>query len=145
MPFIRNKNGIKINTLRSLPQVRYIAALVRIKEQIKNGSELEAEDSDTIGDKYTHCNWGLCSGSVTQWPDKEDRLFPRDYPLAILHRTKGQDCPMDEKKGRKYGPDGCFYSCRVFQHPNNPPTREEAIELYDIQIKKVTNGNQRTS
>ena len=137
MPFIRNQNGIMINTIRKLPQNRYLAALIRIKDQIINGSRLKYDDSDAIGDKHTEASWGLCSGSKHQWPDKEDRLFPRDYPLAILHRTSGQSCPMDMQPDRKYGPDGCFYFCRIFQQLNNLPTREEAIQLYEIQIEKI--------
>lgn len=115
---------------------RYKAALVRIRTQIENGSELIAVDSTTIGDKFTHCSWGLCSCSPEQWPDKEDRLFDRDYPLAILYRQKGQNCPFDEQPDREFGPDGCFRTCRIFQNRGNPPTREEAIKRYLITESK---------
>jgi hypothetical protein len=138
MPFITNENGITINTIRRLPQNRYLAALHRILAQIKNGSKLNAVDSTQIGNKYTHCSWGLCSTSKEQWPDKEDRLFPQDQPLAILSQDKGQFCPFDQHQTRQSGPDGCFYHCRIFQNPNNRISREEAIRLYEIQIEKAT-------
>lgn len=139
MPFIKNKFGVWINTIRTLPHKRYVAALIRIRDQIKGGSKLELDDSDELGNKHTECSWGLCSASKKQWPNEDDRLFPRDHPLSILHRTKGQDCPMDEQKDRKDGPGGCFFSCRIFQNQNNLPSREEAIRLYEIQIKKAKN------
>lgn len=121
---------------------RYKAALVRIRTQIENGSELVAKESAEMGDKYTHCSWGLCSGSPEQWPDKEDRLF--DHPLTTLYQKKGQNCPFDEKPDREFGPSGCFHSCRIFQNLGNPPTREEAIKRYLITESKCPDTNSQS-
>jgi hypothetical protein len=124
-----------ISIFDHLPWKRYLAALIRIRDQIKNGSKLELDDSDEPGDRHTHASWGLCSGSTEQWPDQEDRLFTRDYPLAILHQGKGQLCPFD--KTTKNNPDGCFFRCRIFQHLKDLPSREEALRLYESRIKEV--------
>ena len=42
---------------------RYVAALERIGEQIKDGSEFVYYDDTTPGDHDLHCSWGLCSNS----------------------------------------------------------------------------------
>jgi hypothetical protein len=117
-----------------LPYDRYIAALKRILSQIKEGSKLEAEDSETVGDKYTTCSWGLCSHHKEQWPDKQDYLFPPrgDGTVAVKYKGIGQNCPFD--KNKEAHPDGCFHRCRIFQDLKNPPTREEAIFLYEITL-----------
>lgn len=136
--FRTNYNKIQISIYLTLPWKRYLAVLKRIRNQIKNGSKLELESSTYLGNKYIHSSWGLCSGSTEQWPDKEDRLFPRSSPLAILHQEKGQVCPFDKRlDNHPYAPDGCFNHCRIFQHLDNLPTREEALELYESRIQKV--------
>lgn len=117
---------------------RYIVALKRIREQINNGNKFEAEDSTTIGNKYTHCSWGLCSCNHEQWPDKEDHMFKRTIkqPLAVKYLSKRQICPFD--KTNKQEPEGCFHRCMIFQDRIDklPNFKEKALELYDIKIKE---------
>lgn len=120
-----------------LPQERYIAALHRLRNLIKEGKELVAADSTTIGDKYTSCSWGLCSGEKEAWPDAKDHLWPDQFLergwVAPLYRQKGQKCPFDSRKDDGDG-TGCFFSCRVFQRKLKTPTREQALALYDEVI-----------
>jgi len=114
---------------------RYIIALKRIREQIVNKSKLKYEDSDSIGDKYTTCSWGMCSMYKEQWPDKEDRIRTFNSGLVdTKQQDTNQNCPMDSKQEGEVW--GCFYRCRVFQNLGKLPSREEAIRLYDITIKE---------
>ena len=118
---------------------RYIIALKRIREQIKNGSKLKYKDSNVIGDKYITCSWGLCSMYKKQWPDKEDILRTySDRRVETKQQDDEQNCPMDSNQTGEVL--GCFYRCRVFQHRNNLPLRDEALKLYDITIRNKDNG-----
>lgn len=121
-----------------LPWKRYVAALKRIRDQIQQGSTLNYYDNTTIGAKETHCSWGLCSAKKKQWPDPEDHLWPDQFikysRVAPKYLQREQMCPFDT---REEGiPLGCFYKCRIFQS-KVPPTREEALELYQIEIKRA--------
>ena len=82
------------------------------RDIIECGISLKLEDSETIGNKYTHANWGLCS--------------------RIADGQRGErECPMDKDPSVRNS--GCFYRCRLFQGPR--PTRKEAIQLYQIKLK----------
>lgn len=125
----------KLHKEHYLSHDRYIIALKRIREQIKNRSKLQYEDSDSIGDKYTTCSWGMCSMYKEQWPDKEDRI--RTFNSGLIdakQQDTNQNCPMDSKQEGAIW--GCFYRCRIFQNLGKLPSREEAIRLYDITIKE---------
>lgn len=125
----------------NLSDERYLAALKRIRALIANGINLVAEDSDVMGDKFTHCTWGLCSDRKSHWPDPEDHLWPDQFVehgrVAPKYRdTDKQECPLcvpHEGSGFK----GCFYRCRVFQRKMKTPTREQALRLYDEAIARV--------
>jgi hypothetical protein len=120
-----------------LPWPRYQVALARLRRLIAEGLPLVYEDSTTLGDKYTHCAWGLCSDDVAAWPDAEDHVWPEQFlsrqRVAPKHRHGRQRCPWDQRPG---GQDecgmqiGCFYHCRVFQQ-QPVPTVEEALCRYD--------------
>lgn len=117
---------------------RYHAALVRQRDRIAEGIELEAIDSTTPGDKYTHASWGLCSRDAEAWPDREDHLWPDQFDrgrVAPLYRERHQRCPMDT---RPDGTLGCFYDCRILKRKHATPSREEAVALYDAQIEATT-------
>ncbi len=138
-----------------LSNERYKAALNHIKSQIEGGSELIAIDSTDIGDKYTHCSWGLCSCSIKQWPDKQDWMFDRTHELHYYsskektpiedtfvdakYQEVGQHCPMDKDQSKETNPSGCFYRCKIFQDKlgNKIKDREEVVKLYEITIKKL--------
>lgn len=117
---------------------RYLAALHRQRDRIVAGLEFEAEDSEVIGDKFTHASWGLCSKDAEAWPDAEDHIWPEQFSghgrVAPKHRNDHQPCPMQTKGGGT----GCFYSCRIFRGRRiTKNTREEAIALYDDRIAKA--------
>lgn len=117
---------------------RYLAALYRQRDRIVADLKFDADDSDEIGNKYTHASWGLCSKDREAWPDAEDHLWPEQFEqhgrVAPKYRHAHQTCPMQ----RKGGNHGCFYSCRIFKGGEiNPRTRQHAIALYEKQIGKV--------
>jgi hypothetical protein len=122
--------------MQSLSDERYLAALIRVRDLIAKGERLVANDSEEIGNKYTECTWGLCSGDKKAWPDPQDYMWP-DQPdrVAPKYRTNRQVCPF-----RRAPPsaNGCFWSCMIFKPKGKPvPTREEALALYDAKIKEV--------
>lgn len=126
---------------------RHLAALERILEQIKGGLKLFFYDDTTIGDKSTHCSWGLCSENKEQWPDVEDHLWPYQFEkegrVAPLYRENHQHCPFDAIQNDDFR-SGCFYSCMIFQH--NLRERGQAIIRYQqiINLFKSRRTNEKT-
>jgi hypothetical protein len=121
-----------------MTQERYVAALKRQRARIADGLEFTAVDSDQTGNKFTHASWGLCSNDKEAWPDAQDHLWPDKFAergrVAPKYRNPKQLCPM-QKKG---GPNGCFYSCRIFKHREiNQNKREESIALYDAALALI--------
>lgn len=128
---------------------RYLAALKRIRASIESGIPCEPDNSDVIGNKHNHCNWGLCSGRKEDWPNPEDHVWPdqfiKDGRVAPLQRQNHQVCPMDTRMQEIQGdPDinwgnGCFWACRIFKRRKREtfPTRDEAIALYDQAIERI--------
>lgn len=118
-----------------LPNSRYVAALKRQRDRIAAGLRFEADDSNEIGNKYTHASWGLCRRDAGAWPDAEDHLWPEQFVergrVAPKYRRQHQPCPMQKKSG----PNGCFYSCRIFKYGEiTKNKREEAVALYDALL-----------
>lgn len=89
-------------------------------------------DSEEIGNKYTHCDWGTCSDRAEYFPDPFMHVWPYDYPdrVALIDRPR---CPMDKRTSGHHS--GCFYHCRMFKGPR--PTPEEALEIYDDAIRQL--------
>src|ERR1700682_6336578 len=134
--------SIQINDLRELSVSRWRLALRRCLAVIQSGAPLRFVDSTTIGNKYTHCNWGMCSEAKAVWPDAEDHIWPREFEhrgrVAPLHWPEGQMCPMDVRTTDTG--NGCFHSCRVFQAQRMgvlPPTRDQAVALFEQRIAEV--------
>jgi len=128
-----------------LPWPRYQVALARLRRLIAEGLTLVFEDSTTIGDKYTHCSWGLCSRDVEAWPDAEDHMWPEQFRdkgrVAPKYIAQRQRCPWDQRamdsvEGINGMQIGCFYSCRIFQR-KPAPTMDEALHRYDQAIAEV--------
>ena len=121
-----------------LTDQQHLGALKRLRALISEGVELTAVDSDTPGDKYTHCSWGLCSDAVLVWPNADDHLFPDHFikygRVSHKYPTDDQQCPMDLRN--ETDGDGCFYHCRVFQSAVRTPTSTEALALYNEMIEK---------
>ena len=114
----------------------YLRALERIKKSIENDTILETDDSDIIGDKHTHCTWGLCSNLKEHWPDPNDYLWP-DQPnrIAPKYRNKKQYCPLDAEKGKgKQG--GCFWTCQIFKFKNKL-RKETVLKYYEEAIIRI--------
>jgi len=122
-----------------LPKGRFIAALLRIRAQIKRGLKFEKYDSDEPGAKSTHCSWGLCSENEEQWPNAEDHLWPDKFRehkrVAPKYREDTDECPFAMPRDTAPG-CGCFYRCRVFQKKYKTPNREQAVELYTATINQ---------
>lgn len=137
-------DGMPINP--DMGEGRYQDALRRFRDRIRAGLELFEDDSNEMGNKHTHCSWGLCDDSVEAYPDPNDHIFPTDFPQRLGARNVSDDgmrCPMDrddrpqDRKNGLTGCWGCFYRCRVFRpKPRGAakPTREEALKLYDDLI-----------
>ena len=118
---------------------RYLAALKRIRQSIEDGCPLESENSNSMGDKYNECSWGLCSPLKEHWPDAEDHIFPdlfiKDGRIAPKHMKSSNFCPLD-KRGSWWTEQGCFWTCRIFRKgKNHLPTREQVLAFYDEAIK----------
>lgn len=123
-----------------LSDQRYILALKRIKALILDGEELVTLNSDTIGNKYLHCSWGLCSINLETWPDPEDHLWPNEFVkfkrIAPKYRKPSHMCPMDKRK--ESDGNGCFYTCSIFQSKSSKrPTREETVTRYNNMINSI--------
>lgn len=132
---------------------------------------LDLDDSNEIGNKYTSGSWGLCSCSdVKAYPDINDHVFPnrlvddmaKGYGVLLSPRDppEGATCPMDRGLQKpdpfNHGHSGCFYRCRLFkpvkgtlppgERVARPPTREEALALYDVLIaaREAQHGRKTT-
>lgn len=117
---------------------RYLKLLKRMKGLISRGLELEFWDDTTPGAKDTHNSWGLCSNDTEAYPDAEDHLWPEDRTRhAPKYRKEHQACPFDRGQN---GSMGCFHRCMFFNPEKGQPkpTQNQAIRLYDEQIKKAS-------
>lgn len=121
---------------------RWQDALRRMRERIAGGLELVHWDDDTLGNKDTHCAWGMCSNDVEQWPDTDDHVFPDDFKgyRRVCPREACGGCPLDERTGTR-SEDllyGCFYHCQVFQKLQGAVITDEqratVLQLYDKHI-----------
>lgn len=127
--------GLPINP--AMGEGRWQDALRRMRATIARGSKLSAEDSTTIGDKYTTCSWGMCSDSDAQWPDPDDHIWPHLFERddRVAPRAAPGGCPMDKRTGTdEESRWGCFYHCRVFGKEIKKDDRKRALELYDETI-----------
>jgi len=107
-----------------------IETLKRQLQRVKDSEKLLLENSNSLGDKYTHANWGMCSREA-------DAEFKGKYKTPS-HRCAldNMPCPM-RKKNQEKGQQGCYYECKLFQGP--VLSQEEAISLYEALITKVEN------
>jgi hypothetical protein len=122
-----------------MPNDRYIAALYRQRDRIFSGIDFVADDSDEIGNKYTHASWGLCSNDKEAWPDAQDHIWPDQFEqrgrVAPKYRKQHQQCPIKASGGNG---SGCFYKCQIFKsRAVTRNTRQKAIDLYDAQIARA--------
>lgn len=129
---------------------RWQDALRRMRDRIAGEIPLRLADSNTSGDKFTNCSWGMCSGDPEQWPDPDDHIWPvsftREGRVAPRSQQDTQFCPMDRQDNKQaalFGPGGCFDRCRMFTPKGEPrPDRKVALQLYDdvIAARESKNG-----
>jgi len=127
---------------------RYVEAMRRIRSQIANGLALEKIDSNTPGERYMHCSWGLCSMNSEQWPDPEDHKWPDQFiehgRVSPKHFEMDHECPFaGPQVVQPPNWQGCFYRCAVFQC--GLTDRAEAVELYDRKITDETDTKAKPS
>jgi len=129
--------GSSINPV--MGEGRWQDALRRMRDFIAAGSQLECEDSDEVGNKYTHCSWGMCSEAISQWPEADDHVFPDEFieRARVAPRDSPGGCPLDTSVEK---PDwehyGCFFRCLAFGEKIQKQDRDRALELYDTVISK---------
>lgn len=98
----------------------YLAALLRLQSFTDpgRGYPLRCEDSNTPGDKYNWCTWGLCSDKWEMWPEPEMHIWPDQFKergrIAPLYRESHQLCPCDIRDVSTG--NGCFWTCIVFRY-----------------------------
>ena len=116
-----------------LTNEEYFDLLVRGRKHLDSIKELEFEDSDHLGDKYTVSNCGLCNDSLTT---KDIALFPKNFPhrTTMKYRKPHHKCPLDEKKERSS--QGCFYSCLGFN--KKVKTVNDVKVLFDERIEELS-------
>lgn len=68
---------IVINNADRLSKEQTLYVLNKLLEAVKT-QRLSAVDSEQIGNKYTHCNWGVCTGSLEVYDKPEMHTFPQD-------------------------------------------------------------------
>lgn len=128
----------------NMPDDRHLIALKRIRQQIADGLELNSVDSNDIGNKYTHCSWGLCSGNKEQWPDAEDHLWPHEFKtagrVAPKYQKNHQHCPFDSNQSDEFR-SGCFWTCMIFQgglrDRNTALMRyDQIINAFELKVKE---------
>lgn len=126
-----------------LTNKQHLETLERFRDAIAKGLKLHFFNDETIGDKDSQATWGLCSRKKIMWPDPETHMWPNDPRdqnsdeiYGIKYLGGDQRCPMDKREGESAW--GCFYHCRIFQGPR--PTREQAVQLYDLSIERVKNA-----
>ena len=127
---------VVINNADRLTKEQTITVLELVLEVVKT-KPLRKIDSTTIGNKYTDCNWGICSEDPNVHPEPAMHTFPQDFAdhqrISSLPLFAKVQCPM--RKGKNIS--GCFYQCRVFQKNLPNPSREQAIHLYETIIRNL--------
>jgi len=112
----------------------YAKVLRILRKKIDTGLSLSCVDSDTIGNKYTECSWGICMETPDNYPDESMRIRPElmaHNRVASKFPPEGFNCPLDKHPEDRWG---CFYRCRAFQGGIN---REQALALYDETLKQL--------
>lgn len=128
----------------------YLEALLRLQGLIISGMALRFEDSDTTGDKYNFCSWGLCSEDIEMWPEPAMHLWPdqfaRNGRIAPKYRLAHHKCPMDTRDmpdengvyrtSEQPGMNGCFWTCIVFR-------RMERLKVFGSTLVTPSDGNKK--
>jgi hypothetical protein len=123
-----------------LTDAQFLAGLRRIRGAIASGRKFHFVDSDTIGDKHTHCSWGACGDEPEDWPDPEALMWPDRRlihgKVTPKYQKDHQHCPFERREQRD-NPSGCFYRCLAWKRTI---TRTRALKLYDEEIAELEKG-----
>jgi len=129
--------SVIINNQKVMTVEQYRDVLLNLKSLIEVGEPLIQEDSSVIGNKYTHCTWGMCTDNQAVYFDPHIHIFPKDFlddgRVTPIDRPPGLPCPFDEQSRRQAGDFlehyGCFYRCRIFNplKGSDKITKEEAL------------------
>lgn len=129
--------SIQINIQTQLTKEQQADILKRLKTIVLQET-CKAIDSNIPGDKYTHCNWGMCTNSPQVFHEPGMHTFPYDFINngRVTSLTRFVRCPMDKRTDNSPH-SGCFYHCRIFQGPK--PDQNEALQLVQIRVKELAN------
>jgi hypothetical protein len=136
-----------INQARKLTKEQYQAALALLRARLESGTPIVAWDDETIGNKDTYTNCGMCCDDKEIWPDPATHTWPDDARdsnspriYGLVYRADDQWCPFDMRwtgeTKKNYG--GCFHTCYLFQKCGNrrpPMTNQQALERFDCLNK----------
>lgn len=96
------------------------------------------DDSNELGNKYTMCNWGLCTEDARVYPYPEMHTFPADFDenkrISKLPLYNNTPCPL---RGNSPDGNGCFWSCLAF-NLSNKLTSDIAIKRYQETLAMLT-------
>lgn len=102
---------------------QYIQILKNLKKHITI-ADFRAIDSDSGGDKFTTCSWGLCCDSRFVYDKVEYDLFPEknfeDGTITPKYCSPELKCPHDNRD--KPDLNGCFNHC-IYKGLFNKPKR----------------------
>ena len=137
----RERGEGRMTDRNHLTKVQYQEILQEMREIVgRSGWVGQGEDSDTVGDKYTTTNGGLCADHL-YCNDPSRALFPQAFPTrrALKYQENNQVCPFDKRILGKAPPvsHGCFYHCRIFQESALLKS-DEAVALVDLTLNKVS-------
>jgi len=123
----------------SLRDDEYILVMKRLREAISDGLSLNSDDSTDIGNKHTHCSWGLCTNSADIWKEPTLHIWPNEFiergRVAPRNKGKNHICHLKGEVSKRNRMCGCFYSCRVFQDDTNP-SRDFVLNRIDELIAR---------
>ncbi|WP_422928595.1 hypothetical protein [Singulisphaera sp. PoT] len=120
-----------------LTDAQHLHMLRVVRDRIAEGVPLDYYDDTTPGDKSMACNWGQCTDH-----GHTKSMLRRGTPK---YREKHHRCPLDQVNQEEKKHSGCFWRCLVFQRPGNLPSKEQALELYDIELGRLGGESREAS
>jgi hypothetical protein len=150
-----------------MTDAQYLNQLQRMRERIAHGEMLVIVNSEEIGEQFTHCSWGLCTGDIDFW-QSDELLHPENPPkntghfeaqagdfsfdvemwfVTPKHRQHNHFCPFDRgADGSASSAWGCFDRCKIF-HPRKDEDpvlpRENAVRMFDVHVNSLLRKKQQ--
>lgn len=124
---------------------QYLNILDMIENKLNNKTNISICDSNTIGDKYTSSNIGLCNDEFTTL---RTALFLEDFKKYgrndMKYRLDNHACPFDNRIREPYKKHGlmslgrgCYYTCSL---KNNKLSNEQLKDYVKDTRNKFLNG-----